>query len=216
MLNKKALIEKEFLKMEREYLRLCKECREQPWEEIPPFQRGWDVYVTLREDILNRDDGDFLLYLLKKYSRESFYIRKPDHIRLIRRGIYKVYTFLNYKTKLVPSRVKLSYNQYKELPDRERKYFRRMYKSLARSKDLYKLYFPRHWIKYIIKPHIITKRRVINSSLESEKDKLYNKLSRSTYWNRDSRHYNWAKYYNRSKFKKEAIKIIKDEIGNNW
>ncbi len=54
MLNKHDLYKKETIRLKKRLKELRNEMINQPYIEVTPFQRGWEVSIVLREDISNR------------------------------------------------------------------------------------------------------------------------------------------------------------------
>lgn len=187
-----------------------------------PYQKGWLVYVSLRDDILNTKDAAFFLKLIKKGFKPTHYIRKVKDVRYIRKGIYGEipYEYRRYPHNgYFPTRIKFSQEQVDNMTERERKYFmRRRKNSWDRylKNDGFYLHLPKYWYKLKTKPNMVTESRLINSEIESEYQKIWNKITAMDGWNKFyAGSYNWMYKYKRH-LNKEVTQEEKDISFDSW
>lgn len=209
--TKQEKLKKTYRKLSKKYDLTWKELRNQPYRDVEPFQRGWIIYITLRDDILRRKDVDFLLELLDLGYHKTLLTREVNHIRSVRRGVY-FYFNGNWGTNLIPKRKHITPKQYNEFPERIKKYFTQFERY---GRIYYKINIPYYWIKLKVKPNIVTKVMDINPKLESEYDKLRNLLNHQYWWRFDKykdRWYHWKITKERCFIKAETYKHIQQEL----
>lgn len=205
MLNKYDRYHKEYIRLSKRQDEINKERRNQPWIYVTPFQKGWETSIILRDDIANRNDANFILHLIDIGYREHKLIRKLEHVRLIRRGIYIHKWKSKYDDKIhtesfIPDKVSFSEKQYEKLSDREKRWFYRdRYSVWYDKRKLYYLNIPNYWIRLKVKPCIYDRIMDKNGDLESEYEKISDKLHkppfrkfyyRGSSWNRLSKIHN--------------------------
>jgi hypothetical protein len=206
-INKYEFYEKETIRLSKRLDEISKEIRNQPYIQVPPFQRGWETSIVLREDISNRKDADFILHLINIGYQQTKHIRSLEHVKLIRRGILVHKWKSKYDDKIhsidfVPDKIRFSEKQYEELTEREKPYFLKDTWWLWRyhDKTAYYINIPSYWIKLKVTPCMYDRIMDKNGELETEyseiKSKLYNPpyskyfFGRYTKWNRISKEQN--------------------------
>lgn len=215
MLNKYDKYYKEYLKLMSELNDLMSKRRRLPKVKCIPYQDGWVVSIRLREDILNREDADFLVNLIKIGYSEKIYIRDIKEIRLIRKGIYS-YTRGKGDRKLIvdliPPKRRLSEKQYEALTEQQKRHFLRytdgynyrwLWTGHKTNYDVYyKLFVPAYWIKLRVKPNMVSEMRDISPELEARYQYVKDQLEKPPY----------MKYYYRSYSGRENTKKDKNYI----
>lgn len=173
MLNKYDREYKKYLALQREQKQINEQMRNLPKVQVEPFQKGWEVFVSLRDDILRRDDAPFLLELIDK-SYHRHFVYQADKVRLIRKGEKGVmHRYRNtpkhhsHYESFIPKRKRYLVKQYEQFSEREKKYFELYEDWYNRGNKYYQIYFPMYWLKLKVKPNIVTEINGLNPDLES-------------------------------------------------
>ena len=164
--------------------------RESPMIDIPPFQRGWLVFLEIKSHLTR--DYDYKHYnTLLAYATPSWFptIRDPKLVRFIRkeRNVSSAYDkimgrYYAYHRKLIPV------DLYYSLPDRLKFYIERTVNvnSFGNYKIEYRL--SRSFIDRIyqvkVVPNIVSKMKDVDPALIAEKDYLQKVLENSGFWGR--------------------------------
>lgn len=217
--TKQYQLEKQNRKLYEELNEIYKKETALPYIEVEPYQRGWEIHITLKDDILNRKDAEFLLLMLSVgYMERSYYgsTRDVSIVRMVREGRLKLpVSKYSHMSCLIPKRYKFSEEQYNAFPERWRKYFSKYRHSYYTDREYYKLNISPQWLRLKIKPHIITKERDIDPNLMSRKQEIYNELDRSSMYSIGKKSYRdeWTNpYQSRSKLKAEYLKEQRVEL----
>lgn len=218
LLNKQDKKYKEYLKMEDELSKLREQIYKLPLVPLKePYQRGWMIYIKLREDISNRKDAGDIKNAIEIGYYESKFTNSVEEVKAVRAG-KKSYTKIikkkRFSVELTPSRKMLSEKKYNDLPEKVKKYF-----VLDIFNDSYKKYgtklyhttLPYYYITLKVKPNMITHQRQKGGELEERYAFLEAKLQ--DFWREK---YNYSKQYPRSKQRTETRddikKFIKGEV----
>lgn len=178
MLNKYDLKYKEFISLRKKLYDLDDRLKEVPLVELEiPYQRGWEVYFDLKEDIKRRDDVD-IIYEVLNLSYRGFITRNVKLVKAIRKGEK------SYKAHKRDSGTSV-YNHF---------YHRRLYnfaftkehKRYAKycNEDCYKYYdgkryyysLPEYWLVFKTRPNIITHTRITGGPLQKERDYIKDRV----------------------------------------
>jgi hypothetical protein len=190
--NKYDLKEKEIRALEKRQRELWKAIKEQPYLELKePFQRGWEVYYKLRDDITRRRDIDGIRELFGLAYEECRETRSAHEIKLVRRGERGYYmTYWDGERRYVslgPKRKFIDQWQYDQLEDRiKRWYVLDHYKSSRSCQKQYRIDIPDYWLVMKVRAHIVTHQQMIDGDLYSESDLIKRKLEmlKSRGWRR--------------------------------
>ena len=213
--TKQEKLKKEYRELSIKRNLIFKKMLNQPYVDVKPFQKGWNIYITLRGDILRRNDADFLLTLLELGYNKNRYTRSITHIKNIRKGIY-YYCGNKFIINLIPERKHFTIKQYNEFSERIKKYFDK-FENYGRV--YYKINIPYYWIKLNARPNIVTKIRDINPELQSKYDKILNLLKRKCYWKFGvckDKYWDFNITKTRHFIKHETYKYVQEEITNNY
>ncbi len=209
-LDKHTLLHKKYLTLSKQYDEVRQEKKNQPLRDVKPFQSGWKVFVSFRDDIMNRDDVYFLFHLLSIGYEKYWITRNIKHIKAVRNNIYAIVERNNY-VNLIPRRKKISIKQYESFTAREQKWFTK-YETIY-NHTYYKINIPLYWIKLKVKPNIVTQIKDINPELESQYQLIRNELNHNYWWRFDKgKGYKHRIWNNRSYIKQETQNILKQEF----
>lgn len=174
-------------------------CKERYWEinklrremsAVPlkePYQRGWILYLDLRDDIKRRRDYPsirraFDLAAVEARTRDVKLVKKvrsnKGYLPFCRSLDVKKNNFYQF-----PQLVKIRKSEYETLLPSEKKWyelapFEEKWASFRGS--YYQLNIPLYWIEVKVKPNIITHAYALNPALEKEIAELKKKLD--VYW----------------------------------
>ena len=204
MLNKHDRYQKESRRLIKRLNEIRKEIRNQPFIDVPPFQRGWETSIVLREDISNRSDADFILHLIDIGYHKTKHIHKLEHVKMIKRGIYEYdYKCGDGRTctqSFVPDRISFSEKQFESLSIREKNYFyQSSYAYYSYNRISYNLNIPKYWITLKVKAVFYDKIMDKNGELETEYQEVLSKLQLPPY----SKYF----YSGRGRYRSESDKL---------
>lgn len=183
--NKYEATFKEFLGMQKRKEELRKILSTLPPVPLDkPYQRGWDVFVGLRDDVLNRDDSfDIQMAIDIGYNRGGR-VKKVEDVKNIRKGekgYYKKEGKQRVWVSYYPQLKLISEKEYELIPSAIHKFF-----MLDTLSDRYKLWghkfyvlnLPSYYTVLKVKPHMVTHVYTKDGELESEKEFLDQKLDK--------------------------------------
>lgn len=184
-----------------------------------PYQRGWILYLDLRDDIKRRRDYPSIkrafdlatveartrdVKLIKKIRSKKAYLSISREVGTRRLGFYEF-----------PQLVKIRKSEYDNLLPSEKKWydldsFEEKWASFRGS--YYRLNIPLYWIEIKVKPNIITHSYAINPALEKELAELKKKLD--VYWKEFGHNYStsYPAYKDRAIMRDKIQKFKKSEI----
>lgn len=184
-----------------------------------PYQRGWILYLDLRDDIKRRRDYPSIkrafnlatveartrdVKLIKKIRSKKAYLPISREVGTRRLGFYEF-----------PQLVKIRKSEYDNLLPSEKKWydldsFEEKWASFRGS--YYRLNIPLYWIEIKVKPNIITHSYAINPALEKELAELKKKLD--VYWKEFGHNYStsYPAYKDRAIMRDKIQKFKKSEI----
>ena len=184
-----------------------------------PYQRGWILYLDLRDDIKRRRDYPSIkrafdlatveartrdVKLIKKIRSKKAYLPISREEGTRRLGFYEF-----------PQLVKIRKSEYDNLLPSEKKWydldsFEEKWASFRGS--YYRLNIPLYWIEIKVKPNIITHSYAINPALEKELAELKKKLD--VYWKEFGHNYStsYPAYKDRAIMRDKIQKFKKSEI----
>ncbi len=221
--NKKELKYKDFIKAEKRLDQVYKLKRELPYREVAkPYQDGWFIIPTLREDFMRSDKGPIIKTLIDKYSKIDI-CRDPKKITELRRksSLFDARTIL-HKNKAYymdrPSISSISKREYDILGEQVKKYFSETSKYFWNRigneyKPRYELNIPSHYLVVKIEKRIVTHIRDIDPILLQEEAELRTILA--PYWRTgsyDGNYHYFEKRAERRKSKVDIKKLIEEEI----
>lgn len=206
-------------------------CRERFWEihrcrrtmpAVPlkePYQRGWILYLDLREDIKRRKDYPsikkaFDLARVDARTRDIKVIKKvrssKGFLPLCRSLDVKKTGFYQF-----PQLAKIRKSEYESLLPSEKKWYELApfeEKWAAFRGSYYQLNIPLYWIEVKVKPNIITHAYAINPALEKELAELQKKLD--VYWKEFGHNYStsYPAYKDRAIIRDKIQKFKRGEI----
>lgn len=179
-----------------------------------PYQRGWEIYVDLREDIKRRKDADLIRQVLRFITHPK-YTRDPNLVSAIRKSKSYPEKFVDVNYNPLPSLQPISEITYQKLPDNLKRVFYLTLEYNRFTKSYIKRYYttyPSYFFVLRTRKNIITHRKDINPDLESERDELYRWLYDSgRYFKGHSRTWRRDKYYEEREYKKR-FGTIEDDI----
>ena len=206
-------------------------CRDRFWEirnyrrnmpAVPlkePYQRGWIVYLDLREDIKRRKDYPsirkaFDLAAVEARTRDVRLIKRlrsnRSYLPICRDVSVKKLGFYQF-----PQLSKIRKSEYENLLPSERKWyelasFEEKWASFRGS--YYQLNIPLYWVEVKVKPNIITHTYALNSALEKELAELRKKLD--IYWKEFGHNYStsYPAYKDRTIMRDKIQKFKTGEI----
>lgn len=203
MLDKRDLEYKEYIKLQKEMNSLYKELRKLPLVELKePYQRGWEIYYDLRDDIKRRADG-YLILQAVKLGYNNGYTRQPSHVKNVRRNF-------PVKHPINPGKVKLKINQ---IPEHLRKYFiLDEYPKRETDTRYYILEIPRYWLVRRVRPNMITHIRD-TSHIDARMSQIRNEMSNTKFakYYRRSYGYHYPAEKERTYMRTELGKVVKGE-----
>jgi hypothetical protein len=166
MLNKHELRYKEYIKLNKEYNEILRSKKEYVELKVP-YQKGWKIYVSLRQDILNRSDSTNILKAIKLGFKEFNYVYRVYQIKKIRKKIYQE-IIISFGKKIhvsyFPNRIGYKEKIFKTFSEEIRKYF------IQNSHDsLYYINLPDYYYVLKSKPNIITHEVLLDPEKESRK-----------------------------------------------
>lgn len=149
------------------------------------YHNGWDIYYTLRDDILNRDDSNLILEIVN-FWYNSLHITNSGHLRLVKKGIFEVIKNYNSLSLLPSNKYKYRQNNTNytgiyenKIKEEYKKYFKLCYNQL----DYYTLNIPQYWLKVRWKKHYSNKVTIINPDKQSTRNQLLNKIQKNDWFN---------------------------------
>ena len=166
MLNKYDLKEKEYIKLEIEYNKILRS-RNEYVKLDKPYQKGWKIYISLRQDILNRSNSANILQAIKLGFDNFKCIYKVYQIKNIRKKIYGETIVLFNKQRYLsyfPDKIGYKQKVFNTFKEEIKKYF--IYNDF---KKLYYINLPYYYYVLKSKPNIITHERVLDPEKESRK-----------------------------------------------
>ncbi len=191
---------------------------------IPPVQKGWKRFFVLREDVSKSDDAQFFQQLLDKINTTQYSFRKDFKVQQKQKG-RKVYVEREQPFPVI----ELYELKELKLTEKERSYFyfERRYRE---NWDAWRfvLVFTESWRFVLkVKPHMITRLRIIDPPLIKEemeiknhliKNNLYSKMQKIVHgyvnYRSDWKGHEKMKY--RSLFKTESVsKLLEMELEKN-
>ena len=176
--KKKQLVKKDFEKQLIQVSKLEKELwkkhRDLPLVPlITPYQKGWERYFVLREDVARSGDALFYNVLLEKINTVQYAPDKSFKKKKRKKGMY-VY---NDKQQTVKDFFEYEWASPKlELTEKEKAHFHKV----ERWSDNWKCYrihyvFDEPWRFVLrVRPNMITHTKMVDADLESEIDNLGN------------------------------------------
>lgn len=171
LLNKYEKNFKFYLMVQRKVNELSEKIRKLPLKPLDkPIQKGWNVFIDLRDDIKRRQDYPILKQILDiVYKGRSGYIKKPEHIRMIRKGEKGYYangTNGQYWVDFSPKPKYIHRREYEKMSELQQKYFCKTHDLWNR--EHYVLNFPNYYFVLKVKPNILTHYIEKGSELEKE------------------------------------------------
>ncbi|MBS1622551.1 MAG: hypothetical protein JSS76_13375 [Bacteroidetes bacterium] len=185
--DKHDLEQKEIRRLRKRDRELWDAIRDQPYVELKePFQRGWEVYYKLRDDISRRRDAEKIQDLLQLAFQECRVVRSVQHIKNVRKGEKGYYaTDWDGRRRYVsygPDPIHIDQKQYDQLEDHLKVWYhpenRREY---AHYSQRYRIILPEYWLVMKVRPHIVTHMQVIDGELYSESNCITRRLERIAY-----------------------------------
>lgn len=174
MLNKYDLKEKEYIKLEIEYNKILRSKNEYV-KLNKPYQKGWKIYVSLRQDILNRSDSVNILEAIKLGFKEFNYIYRIYQIKNIRKKIYDETIAYSKSLKIhisyFPNKIGYKQKIFDNFKENIKKYF-----IYDMHKNVYLINLPYYYYVLKSKPNIITHERILDSEKESRKHYINKKM----------------------------------------
>lgn len=198
MLNKYDLREKEYIKLEIEYDKILRSKNEYV-KLNKPYQKGWKIYVSLKQDILNRFDSNNILQAIKLGFKNFKYVYKIYQIKNIRKKIYNetiVYNkYLKRYISYFPDKIYYKQKTFDNFKEEIKKYF--IYDIY---KNVYYINLPYYYYVLKSKPNIITHERVLDPEKESRKHYISERMyTLRTYCNNYDNYNKFNKKYNPKK-----------------
>lgn len=213
---------KEYLATEKRYNEIWQQLRNRPLVKLKePFQKGWEIYLDLREDIKNRVDYSSIKAAFDLVS-SSVTTRNVSLIRRIRsNGRYDKIQSENhlgnykYRWAHLPSLSGIREDRTQKLsPDVKRWFSLDSYaeKWASFRGHWYYLDIPQYWIEMKVRPNIMTHQYLKGGDLEKEYEFLKSKLS--LYWIEYATNYSssYPAYKDRAKMRAKIQKFKKGEI----
>lgn len=184
--NKYEQREKRFIRLLKRLDKVEAEIKARP--ELPlkePYQRGWEVYYKLRDDVSRRADAEELTEKIKLAfdgKRITTSVKEVKRIRKGERGYFKMgWDGKKYYHSFGPKRKYLSEREYRGLDEPTKLWFSDNAPPGWRSDDKkYTLYIPEHLLVLKVRPNMITHYYEKGGDLESEKKELEDALE--PYW----------------------------------
>lgn len=214
--DKHELTYKKFIKAEKRLNQIWKEVREQPYRELKePYQAGWILIPTLRDDFMRSDKGPIVKGLIERFGKNCV-VRSSKLISRIRKNptISNVDSVLSSKGRLyrpdAPHIRAITKKEYDVLSEQQKKYFSPISPFLKayRTGD-YELNIPFHYIVIKIKKRIITHIQDINPILLKEEAELRHTLL--PYWRgKNYGGYHW--FENKKERRRSKVELTKIEL----
>jgi|GEM_PF-4576667 len=167
--------EKELLKLDRLRNELWEKQRNLGYEKLEePYQRGYKRYFVVREDVARSKYGHFYEELLPYINTVEYSLNAEFKTRKCRRKKGKkqytlkrqyLHQIIHYDFNKVPSKF------HKHFVERRKKYYRNHYCKYLVFKEAWRY-------RLVIEPNIITHKRIIDSKLESDIQKLDNYIDK--------------------------------------
>ena len=184
--NKQEKHLKYLLRLDVELNKVENEIFDQPYVKLEkPYQNGWIITISLRDDIARSDKGEFFKHLIKIGLYNYITTRDIKIIRAIRAGkitrIEDIYPPGGYGYEIEVFR-NITQKHYNNLSTKQRKY---LYKGVN---GYYKLSLPSFYIKLQVKPNIITHAIILDRKLEKRKAELESQLKSYKYLLRIIKH----------------------------
>lgn len=170
--NKKWRDEKKFIALKTLYWEKCDAINNLGWVELDrPYQDGWYAFLSLRKDVSNREDAWVFQYIADNHSTEQW-ARNVSDFWWNRRKQKR-----QYWSHPKPHVSGISKHTYESLPPQVKKWFAPdEYRASPWSRPAYRCVVPDFFFEISYRRRMITKVRVFDSVLESEKSFLADKL----------------------------------------
>lgn len=231
MLNKHDLQFKRFRQLIDRKWEIEKEIREMPYVELAkPYQKGWECFIVLRDDIKGSSKGELLEKLINIGYKPYRYIRNVSDVKNIRKGLKSLTISKNVKDLAIynysyakgfrriytidytPEKIHISKKKYESLTAQEQKYFSKEY-SVKGVLVGYKLELPNHYFTLKTRPYFITHQKVIDCKLESELGYVNNLITQNQVWRKLYPHKDSYYNYGYKRFKeKRFLQEIKSDL----
>ena len=219
LLKKQEKRYRDYLKCNNRYWEIREQIRKMPAVKLDkPYQKGWVIYLDLRDDIKNRKDYSAIRKCFDLVARES----KTRDVKVIKRlrgtkRYNKAYPLFkdNWLGNIVPSFGTIDEKRYSSLAPDEKKFFEidpEHAKWVSFRGNRYWLNIPHFWIEVKVKPNMITHHYQVNPALEKEMAELDKKLDmyRLEFGINYSKSY--PAYKDRTKIRDKIQKYKKGEI----
>jgi hypothetical protein len=178
---------KQFLALKREENLLHNLQRYQPYIEVEPFQKGWQIDVQIKDKFLTQA----CLKEAIDIGYSTKHISSLKHVKNIRRGQQYYYEYGKFQTYF-PNKHKISIQTYDKFEPKLKQYFSLYSKeqktNVTRDVKNQSLYYlidiNQNWLKLRVKPNIVTSIKQIVPEVESRLQQIRNIFEQKCYWTR--------------------------------
>ncbi len=216
--DKHTLTEKKFYVARKQLDDLREEMRNLPYRKLDePYQEGWKLIVTLRDDITRSPKGVAMQTIIDKYAKNST-SKNPKHITAIRKNptLEAVQKFANRHVRNYEIGIKdITEEEYKKLPDTLKKYFSLVpnftSKTVYHNQIMYECNAPTYY--FVIKVHkrMITYVQDIDPVLKKKEAELKKILE--PFWRTTGNGMGYYHYFdNRSERRQSKVDLSKFEL----
>ena len=186
---------------------------------IPPFQRGWNRFFVLREDVARSEDAAFFENLLKKINTTKWSHRRDFMVRTRNKAGRKVYI---QQPQQLQDFGPWSFDRF-DFSEKERRYFDLTY-VFYRGNELRPVYvFNEPWRFVLrVRPNIVDKFKVMDGELQSRMKEINSYIDLNGYyaryvkviWGKGSSYWkpDWPDERQRSPLRNKPIIRILDEL----
>lgn len=177
-----------------------------------PYQSGWRLLLTLRDDFLRSKKGIVINTLIEKFGIEGF-TRSPKLVSLIRKKplLLDVKRLTPTSWQSAPDVRSITKKEYNALTPQQQKHFFWIERGIYHLVGAYHIEIPRHYTMVKVEKRIITHVQDIDPDLLSRKAELRAMLE--PYWREMGNGRGWeAHFTNRSERRKSKVELSKITI----